>query len=67
MHCGNQNKMDKTKTDDARKHIQMYRDGIRNDKTKKPITPTFILYIEYTFIHFGMSISCKQGSLLISK
>ena len=59
--------MDKTKTDDARKHIQMYRDGIRNDKTKKPITPTIVLYIEYTFIHFGMSISCKQGSLLISK
>jgi hypothetical protein len=30
-----------------------------------------VLYIEYTpnytFIHFGMSISCKQGSLLISK
>jgi hypothetical protein len=30
-----------------------------------------ILYIEYTinytFIHFGISISCKQSSLLISK
>jgi hypothetical protein len=33
----------------------------------EPITPSFVLYIEYTFIHFGMSISCKQGSLLISK
>ena len=40
---------------------------ITNDKTKKSITPSFVLYIEYTFIHFGMSISCKQGSLLISK
>ena len=40
---------------------------IKNDKTKKPITTSFVLYIEYTFIHFGMSISCKQGSLLISK
>jgi hypothetical protein len=42
-------------------------------KKKQPITPSFVLYIEYTlnytFIHFGtcMSISCKQGSLLISK
>jgi hypothetical protein len=26
-----------------------------------------LFYIEYTFIHFAMSISCKQGSLLISK
>ena len=33
----------------------------------KPITPIFVLYIKYTFIHFGMSISCKQGSLLIKK
>jgi hypothetical protein len=41
--------------------------NIKNDKTKKPIMPNFVLYIEYTFIHFGMSISCKQGSLLISK
>ena len=41
--------------------------NIKNDKTKKPITPSFVLYIEYTFIHFGMSISCKQGSLLNSK
>ena len=37
--------------------------NIKNDKTKKPITSSFVLYIEYilnyTFIHFGMSISCK--------
>jgi hypothetical protein len=32
---------------------------IKNDKTKKPMTPSFVLYIEYTFTHFGMSISCK--------
>ena len=30
--------------------------NIKNDKTKKPIMPNFVLYIEYTFIHFGMSI-----------
>jgi len=41
--------------------------NIKNDKIKKPIKPSFVLYIEYTFIHFGMSILCKQGSLLISK
>jgi hypothetical protein len=23
---------------------------------QKPIMPSFVLYIEYTFIHFGMSI-----------
>jgi hypothetical protein len=34
---------------------------------QKPIMPSFVLYIEYTFIHFGMSIWCKQRSLLISK
>jgi hypothetical protein len=28
--------------------------------------PNFVIYIEYTFIHFGMSISCKQRTLLIS-
>ena len=40
-------------------------------KTKQSIMPSFVLYIEYTlnytFIHFGMSISRKQGSLLIPK
>ena len=45
--------------------------NIKNDRTKQPITPSFVLYIEYTlnytFIHFGMSISCKHGSLMISK
>ena len=49
-------------------HLKTY---IKNGKTKQPITPSFVLYIEYTldytFIHFGMSMSCKQGSLLISK
>jgi hypothetical protein len=33
-------------------------------KTKQLITPSFVVYIEYTlnytFILFGMSISCKQ-------
>ena len=28
-------------------------------KQRKPMTPSFVLYIEYTFTHFGMSISCK--------
>jgi hypothetical protein len=28
--------------------------NIKNDKTKKPITPSFVLYIEYSFIHFGI-------------
>ena len=45
----------------------IYLKHTKNDKTKKPITPSFVLYIEYTFIHFGMLISCKQGNLLISK
>ena len=47
--------------------MEKFFDFFKNDKTKKPIMPSFVLYIEYTFIHFGMSISCKQGSLLISK
>ena len=42
-----------------------------NSQENQPITPKFVLYIEYTlnysFIHFGMLISCKQESLLISK